>query len=214
MIARLARAARRRPRLTLALCAAFAAAAIVLETTFAWFTGKDSVTNPLRVPQLPFHVSVVDEFARPPAPPAPGGAWIPKRVGAANDGELRAVVRVLALPMVTAADGETVLPARLGAEVEADMDSARWADGGDGYYYWLGVLAPGEATDDLFTQVRLAAGLDDRYKGARLVIEVKAEASWASVGDYRTGWWGSDAVPGNGTLAQIDGVLSAMVQSP
>ncbi|MDR1815887.1 MAG: hypothetical protein LBR00_04295 [Clostridiales Family XIII bacterium] len=196
------------------VCALLVGAALMLDGTFAWFTGVDSRVNPLRVPQLVFHVSAVDEFTPPQTPPTPGGAAIPKRVGATNDGDLRAVVRLLALPQILAADGETVLPARLGGEVEADMESLLWVPGGDGYYYWIGVLAPGETTEDLFTEVKLKSGLAETYEGAKLIIEIKTEASVASVRDYRLGWWGSESAPTDATLAQIDGVLSAMVSAP
>jgi predicted ribosomally synthesized peptide with SipW-like signal peptide len=78
--------------------------------TMAWFTAQDSVVNELHKdppPDTHFSVSVVDIFE-------PDNGI--KRVGAVNDGEEPALVRVLLLPTLTFVnvDGSTVLPATYG----------------------------------------------------------------------------------------------------
>jgi hypothetical protein len=198
----------RRDRVAVMAASLALSALIATGATFAWFTVLDSLRNDFRAPQLDFHVPVVDAFA-PPGGVRPG-ADMRKRVGAVNEGDLRAVVRVLVLPTIVAADGRTVLPARIGREVRMDIDEAHWADGRDGYYYYLGVLAPGQQTPDLITKVSLDADLPQGYDGAYVNVEVKSEASYARVRDYRRGWWGSAQPPQGGALAAIDAVLSPL----
>jgi hypothetical protein len=167
----------------------------------------DSVTNRFKIPQYLFDVSIVEVFEPPVDPINPGGDPIEKRVSVTNNGDLPGFVRLLVLPTAVAADGHTVLPAHIGTEIIADLNTSTWTDGGDGYYYYRGVLPAKESTPELFTAISLTAGLDERYKGASLSIEVKCEAIGIKKWDYRVGWWGSSDAPTDTTLLTIDAIL-------
>jgi predicted ribosomally synthesized peptide with SipW-like signal peptide len=184
---------------------------LLLASTYAWFTAAESVTNNLSTPQYQFIVEAVDVFTPPTEPLKPGSPAVGKDVGAVNTGQLPGFVRLMALPTVIAADGATVLPASFGHEVVADFAAAAWVDGQDGYYYYLKVLPPGDTTDPkLFSQVKLAADLDQRYDGATLTVEVKSEAIAIAKWSYRVSWWGSAAAPAAGPLATVDAVLQKL----
>ncbi|MDR0417097.1 MAG: SipW-dependent-type signal peptide-containing protein [Propionibacteriaceae bacterium] len=179
---------------------------LLAASTFAWFTAADSVRNKLHAGEYEFSVPAVDVFT-PPATPMEPGDSVEKRVGAVNSGSLPGFVRLMVLPTVVAADGKTMLPASLGKEVVAALNVQDWADGGDGYYYYLRILHPTEATPELFTEVQIASDLGDRYKQAKLDIEVKSEAVGVGQWDYRVSWWGSDAAQTAGPLAVVDAAL-------
>lgn len=182
------------------------AGVLVLGVTFSWFTSSDSHTNPLKSTQYDFTVVVVDTFT--PEPSTPVDTPTPKQVGAKNIGNAPAFVRVLALPVIVAADG-TILAAGFGGVITADMNDTVWTEGGDGYYYYLDVLEAGKETPLLFSEVTLPQGLPEAYDGARLKIEVKCEAADTAQWNYRQGWWGSESAPQSAGLQKVDNVLSA-----
>lgn len=184
---------------------------LLFGSTLSWFTSTDTVENTLLSGQYDFNISAVDEF--PPITSIPPGGTAQKQVGAKNEGELRGFARLLILPTIVAADG-TILAARLGQEVIlTDLNQADWAHGNDGYYYYLGVLAPGETAPMLFTEVALKEDLGTAYDNARLKIEVKCEAIDTEQWNYRESWWGDDGVPTDPALITIDDVLSPLSQA-
>jgi hypothetical protein len=91
------------------------------------------------------------------------------------------------------------------------LDSTLWADGEDGYFYYLELLEGGQTTvQPLFTGVKLASGLPATYDNARMRIEIKVEASEPLREKYRDGWWkNGDVAPGTPTLQSIDSILEA-----
>jgi predicted ribosomally synthesized peptide with SipW-like signal peptide len=185
------------------------AVALLLGGTSAWFRSSNSVTNKFGTPQYQFDVPAVDEFTPPSVPLEPGDQTA-KKVGAINRGDLPGFVRLLILPTVVAADKATVLPARIGNEIKIKLNTTDWADGGDGYYYYLSKLPAGQSTPDLFSEVGLASGLDGQYKGATLTVEVKCEAVDTRQWNYRIGWWGSDAAPTDTARLAVDTALNGL----
>ena len=71
------------------------------------------------------------------------GDEIQKEVTATNTGRSSCAVRVLVKP-----DNMDVMN-----YITLDFDTRRWHDGGDGYYYYKGILAPGQTTEALFSKV-------------------------------------------------------------
>ncbi|MDR0347297.1 MAG: hypothetical protein LBH56_02870 [Coriobacteriales bacterium] len=189
------------------LLSAILAAVLLLGGTIALMKTTDSVTNRIKIPQYRFDVSIVEVFDPPTDPIKPGDEPIEKRVSVTNNGDLPGFARLLILPTIIAADGYTVLPAHIGTEILANLNASEWADGGDGYYYYLGVLAPTETSPELFSTISLAANLDERYKGATFNIEVKCEAIGIKKWDYRVGWWGGPDAPDSADLIPIDKIL-------
>jgi predicted ribosomally synthesized peptide with SipW-like signal peptide len=180
--------------------------------TLAWFTAQATATNKLEGPQYRFDVPLDEVFTPPTTPLEPGDPY-PKEVGATNTGDLPGFVRLLVFPTVVAADGVTVLPARLGAEIVLlGQNTTAWMDGEDGYFYYLKRLAPGETTPPLFAAVKLADHFSAAYKGATLSIDVKVEASGTKPWAYRVGWWGSATPSLNGNLITIDNTLGGLTQ--
>jgi hypothetical protein len=208
----------------LGLCA-FLALLVVTGSTLAWYIVFDSSTNHLTSYGKGFTVTVVDDFD---PTPDPAGSY-EKRVGAVNQNEKPAFVRLLVMPTFLAADGKTVLPAVFGTHVMlTDINLAAWngsawnggdwAEGGDGYYYYLHVLPGGASTDaddldqNLFNHVKIADTLPIEYQNAQLRIEVKCEAVGIQKWHYRLGWWGHTPAPTNPTLNNIDVALAALAQ--
>ena len=178
----------------LAFAILFAIVAL-LGSTLAWFTAADNKLNEMyrRTQEGDFSIVLVDDFP-PDEPPSPGESFF-KTVGAQNTGKIPGFVRLLVVPVMLAADGETVLPATIGT---ADTNTVIIEDMGnkwvycpeDGYYYYLDRIdpdAPENFAQNLFTELTLGDPLGDEYKDATLKIEVKCEA--AGFNNYRSSWW-------------------------
>ena len=211
--------------LILAFCVVFAAVAM-LGSTFGWFTATDTRTNPMETPPDKFFsIQEVDVFD-------PDASLRDKRVGAKNVGEKPGLVRLLVLPALMAApeiagDPPKLLPVSIGPPgsgamvIMLDYNGGDWIDatdpatGGDGYFYFRHILAPGETTDrarNLFNEVTVASPLPEGYEDAQLVIQVKCEAVGIKPADtYITTWWNGHIPPntaGN-TLRQVHDALQA-----
>jgi len=202
--------------LILSFCVLFSLT-VLLGSTFSWFTAADSKTNNIYTdPMKDFKVIVVDIFDD--TPPPPGDPWN-KRVGAVNHAEKPGFVRLLVMPAIVAADGETLLPAEFGTHITIeDLNTTDWMYGGDGYYYYLHALLPGESTDtmsprkNLFNTVKISDSLPAEYEDAHLKIEVKCEAVGIKQWDYRMGWWGNITAPSDANLKAVDDILSLLAQ--
>jgi hypothetical protein len=220
-----------------AVCCIALLTMLTVAGSVAWFTAHDRIVNQSKMPQQAvsvtgggavengtttaphptypdFDAELVDVFT-PPATLAPSVS-IEKRVGAQNNKTIPAFVRLIVLPSIVMADGKTVLPAKLGEQVLiTDLNTTDWRAGGDGFYYYLHMLQPGESTDvidkNLFNHVQLAAGLPADYDGALLKIEVKCEAVRAYKWDYRQYWWDSASAPVANPLQGIDTALAALL---
>ena len=78
------------------------------------------------------------------------GDEIQKEVTVTNTGRSACAVRLFVRPN----DMEIL------EHISIDFNRIHWADDGTGYYYYKGILAPGETTEPLFTKVNIqsAAG--------------------------------------------------------
>jgi len=203
---------------------------MLLGSTLAWFTANDEVLNRVHrdEPAKRFEVLEVDVF--PDEQDLDGE--IEKRVGAQNVGDLPAFVRLLVLPVFKSEEGH-LMPAVLGRPGEnpgdppvpedanvivkdfnlaawnpstTDWEGGDWADGGDGYYYYLNRLDPETSTDalgtNLFETLELVRPMPPGYENATLVIEVKSEA--VELKNYREAWWG---LIGNAAPAALDVII-------
>jgi len=182
---------------------------MIFGSTSAWFTSSDTRVNPFRTPDLPFLFEITEEFT-PPGTVNPGQS-VPKVVEVTNTGELPGFARLLVMAEIIGGDG-TVLPGNPGAEFSfTDLNETDWKYGGDGYYYYLGKLAPGETSPALFTGVTLADGLGAEYENAGMKIEVKLEAVEVAKWKYRESWW-QGATPSASPLSDVDAALSLLAQ--
>ena len=215
----LTRIHRRRPLVLLLTVAV--SLVLVMGNTYSWFTDADKVDNILKTPDFLFDFEVEEEFT-PPGSVAPGQN-VQKIVNVENMGDQPGFVRVLVLVELFSENGE-VLPALSGTTFTLEGlnvtdytpgNPNMWADGGDGYYYYLGKLAPGKSTvQPLFSSVSLPAGLGAEYTNAYMIIDVKVEASSTYRSEYRDGWWkNGDNPPATSALISIDDVLKELAKT-
>lgn len=61
-------------------------------------------------------------------------------------------------------------------DILLDIDTAHWALGGDGYYYYTIPLDPGKVTPALFTAVSFSKEMGNVYMDAHVEINVSAQA--------------------------------------
>jgi predicted ribosomally synthesized peptide with SipW-like signal peptide len=195
---------------------------LVVGVAHAYFTANDSVKNVLKSQNLTFAFEVDEVFTSPEN--VRPGQTVQKVVNVKNVGDEVGFVRLLVFVEIVASDG-TVLEAIPGTTFTFDDlnttdwtpgNTRLWANGADGYYYYLDKLDPAmTTTQPLFSSVTLAAGLSPEYENASMKIEVKVEASEISRSKYRDGWWkNGDNVPSSQALARIDEVLRAMAKTP
>ena len=194
-------------------------AIMVLGSTFSWFTQSDNRTNILKTQDILFQFELQEKFDPPQGGVNPGQK-VPKIVHVANTGDVPGFVRVLVLAEIISEKGE-ILEAVPGVTFTYDGmnvtdwtpgNDKMWADGGDGYYYYLGKLNPDQTTlQPLFTSVTLASDLGPEYVGATMKIEVKIEASDTIRANYRNGWWrNGDIPPTDLNLIPIDNTLQGL----
>jgi len=207
-----------RCRLLVLLLAVLISLTLVLSTTFSWFTQSDKITNTLETKDLGFSFKVNEVFS-PPGTITPGQD-IEKVVNVKNTGDMPGFVRVLVLAEIISADGD-VLEAKPGVTFAFKSlnvtdwtpgNKKMWADGKDGYYYYLDKLEPGQTTKEpLFSGVMLNPSLGPEYENASMKIEIKVEASETAREKYRGGWWrNGDNPPASPALKPIDDTLKGL----
>jgi len=214
----LSRLHRQRPWLS--LLAVLLGFTLLAGSTYSWFTRSYETSNILKTQTLRFSFQVEEEFT-PPETVEPGQKII-KVADAKNTGDIPGFVRMLVLAEIVSADG-TLLEAIPGVTFTFEElnvtdwsfgNTKMWADGGDGYYYYLDKLDPGETTGQhLFGGVPLSAGLDPEYENAEIKIEIKVEASETIREKYRGGWWGDGGNPPvDPDLILIDNILKELAK--
>lgn len=145
---------------------------------------------------------------------------VEKRVTIKNTGTINQFVRVMVLPEVrTTIDGddenEQVLPLQIGTDLSLEwLDSSKWIDGGDGYYYYVEkALEPNTSTTALFESVRLSDKLDKRYHDADFSISLKVETINCAKYAYRDAWWqGIEPTTAGSPLKTVDDALKNMTE--
>ena len=183
--------------------------AVVLVTlsTFAWFTTSDSMQNKFKPGNPLFDVALVDDFTSPNE--LTPETEINKVVAAKNTETIDAFVRMMVFPAALK-DGEP-FEVQLEDHVQLiGLDTSKWKDGKDGYFYYLDKLAPGETSSNLFEKVKLIIPNDqkDNYKDVTFDIVAKTEAIHTKKYDYRISWWGTDDPQTAEPLKTIDETLA------
>lgn len=184
---------------------------IVTFLTLAWFTTADSIQNKFKSGNLLFDVILVDDFETP-------NQFEPDRefkkvVAAKNTEDVNAFVRILVFPAAIK-DGEP-FEVNWGDQVQpVGLDTTKWKDGKDGYYYYLDVLGPGETTPNLFEKVKLILpnAQKAKYEGVTFDIVAKTEAIHTKSYDYRLSWWGNKNAQTVEPLRTIDSTLENLAE--
>lgn len=151
------------------------------------------------------------------------GTLVEKEVTIKNTGTINQFVRVMVLPEVRKKvgedpeDNEQVLPLQIGTDLSLEgLDSSKWIDGGDGYYYYVEkALEPNTSTTALFESVRLSDQsdqLDERYHDADFSISLKVETINCAEFAYRDAWWQGNT-PNENPLKTIDEALDDLVEN-
>jgi predicted ribosomally synthesized peptide with SipW-like signal peptide len=119
--------------------------AFVAQGTYALMTSSDSKNNQIGIMQFLFSHKIAENFIEPPSDSyIKGGDVVEKKNWVKNDGDIASFVRVKVFPVLTAQDGEVHMEARFGKQLRyVNLNTVNWTDGGDGYFYYLGSLAPG-----------------------------------------------------------------------
>ena len=115
-----------------------------LGTTCAYLTARDSVENTFDVSEV--DITVEEGFE--PTPPEPGKAIkkAPKiRSGSDTDCYVRMRYEF------TSSDAEKLC--------EPVKVNPGWTKKSDGYYYWNGIVKPGEETGTLFDRIQIKSGI-------------------------------------------------------
>ena len=65
-----------------------------------------------------------------------------------------------------------------------------WVDGEDGYFYYNKILPKGDVTEAILDSVELKIPeeLKERYKGKKVIVDVKTEAVQATIDGYNAVW--------------------------
>lgn len=149
-------------------------AALAVVSTLAYFFASTSIDNPFKTNK--YGGETVEKFT-PPTDWEPGEE-VGKEVKATNTGTYGLLVRVKFDEKWTNAAGDfdklsssdtgffpanATTSANPGSSVYkklANLGTGKWVDGGDGYFYWDGVLEPTKSTDAILEAVTLCADAD------------------------------------------------------
>lgn len=155
--------------------------AVMVFQTLAFFTAEDTALN--RVTMGNVALILNDDTINPETEelepfPVEGfdlvmpGDVIDKIVSVTNDGANPIWVRIrLDRSILLAGEAANVDFNVLGL----DLNDEDWTEGVDGWFYYNEVLAPGETTENLFTQVTFPTSLGNEFMNAEVEIDVLAQ---------------------------------------
>ncbi|OXX84991.1 hypothetical protein AVM15_01155 [Paraclostridium benzoelyticum] len=181
----------------------------VIGGTLAWFTSQDSVKNPFNTASNGENgkgIKIVEEFIEPKNM-LPGDE-VNKDVQVKNTATYDQFIRVKLTPtFVDPKNGDRKKITQREVDGETyDLDTSKitlnfknldkhkvnetWFAGKDGYYYYIGKVAPNELTKMLLDSVTLLYNAGNEYRGIGFDIDVEAESTQASHGAYKE--WTTD----------------------
>lgn len=151
-----------------------------------WFTDSDSVTNNFGVANI--DVEIKEDFE----PPADwDGSSHEKLVKVQNNSTGPALIRVSIQKRWVDSDGKLWAGDINFIKLNFSKNENKfWVDGKDGYFYYNKILADKEVTEAILDSVELniPSELEERYKGKKVIVDVKTEAVQATVDGYNATW--------------------------
>ena len=165
---------RRKQRMIL-IAVLLCCAAIFGTGTLAFFTAEETAYNVITTGAL--SMDLVEETTGGEPWPEGGisgvmpGMEVDKIPYVVNDGGIDFWTRISVEIRVTGENGNALSD----EYVTLNINSAKWTER-DGYYYYKGVVEPGDETEPLFTKVTFDTDMHNAYMNARVEIDVNAEA--------------------------------------
>ena len=169
--------------------AAITAAAIITVSSIAsiaYFSDRDNQQNVLTVGKN--EITIVEEFDPPPTiTPGTVITKIPQVKSEDIEGAVDCYTRAYVAFSDTRAEGL----------MSYEIDTSKWVDGGDGYYYYTDVLKPGELTVPLFTNVTVNSEVTqeeiDEITDLDLIVyaescQAKDKTTGKNYTDYESAW--------------------------
>lgn len=151
--------------------------ALLAAGTLAYFTAEETNYNVITTPGLNIRLEEETDGGEPW--PEEGfsdikpGMDVTKIAYVTNTGDVDAYIRIALKKTITPAEG---VDAELNFDhITLDINTTDWTEQ-DGIYYYNKMLASGESTTPLFTNVHFGEVLGNEYKKARVVITVTAQA--------------------------------------
>lgn len=141
--------------------------------SLAYFTQEETAHNIITTGSIDIELVETDGEGRPfedVKSAMPGGAY-GKVVTVKNTGPNDAFVRIKVEESILRADGtqgDTGL-------ITLDINTEKW-ELKDGYYYYKSILAPGNSTEPLFTQVSISPAMGNDYQKCKINVDVSAQA--------------------------------------
>lgn len=154
---------------------------VMVFQTLAFFTAEDTALNRVTMGNVALILNddTIDPETEDLEPfPEEGfnlvmpGDVVDKIVSVTNDGDNPIWVRIkLDRSIILAGEAADVDFNVLGL----DLNDEDWTEGTDGWFYYNEILAPGETTENLFTQVTFPTSLGNAFMNAKVEIDVLAQ---------------------------------------
>lgn len=175
--------------------------------SFAWFTAKDSLTNHFTTSNKSDGVKVKENkewkdpdgdkvYENEEAKNITPGTEVNKDVWAKNTAAYDSFIRAKLIPKFTKlkfinlqdADNSLLELTYANKTTTSLLEENKWVDGGDGYFYYLGKVAPDGVTEKLLDSVRLSGNAGNDYKNSEFDVIVEAEGVQATNGAAASNW--------------------------
>ncbi|MBY0753922.1 hypothetical protein K5V21_00495 [Clostridium sardiniense] len=152
-----------------------------------WFRDFDSKTNNLGVANI--DVEIEEDFT----PPTDwGGSSSDKIVKVQNNSTGPALIRISIQKRWVDEKGNPWAGDTNYINLKfSDNKESFWSDGNDGYFYYKAIVPKNGFTEAILNSVQLGDipdALKERYKGKKVIIDVKTEAVQATVDGYNSAW--------------------------
>lgn len=164
-------------------------AAMLVGGTYASWNARGEAINVINTGAL---AAAIEEVYNPPKDLIPG-VDVEKVVNVKNTGGVDIVVRVSvekAWGESRDVNGNLIVNRNLLPEnIEIAYNTRYWEDGGDGYFYYRGILKPGESTrEPLFSTFKVKDDVGNEYKNVEADIVVKMQALQAGGNAIEAEW--------------------------
>lgn len=182
---------------------AVGAAAVLVGGTLAWFTSTDTVTNKFKAggngsDTTTTGVEIWENFQKAEALKILPGTTIDKEVQAQNTATYNSLIRVKLTPTITSGESTEEKLAKINLifgdnvikkdESIEENTNVEWLQGTDGYYYYLGNVAPNGYTTMLLKDVQLDKTAGNEFKDVTFDVVVNAESIQSDNGAYADAW--------------------------